>query len=476
MYRVHFAFCLLLTAGLPVFAAETVAVESKIADAAEAENWEQLRQQIASGADVNAAQPDGMTALHWAAYHGNANITWQLIAARANVNAKTRYEVTPLSIACTVGKPRIVKHLLSAEADSNAELPGGETPLMIAARAGDVEAVQLLVKHGAKIEATERKGQTALMWAASEGHADVVAALITAGADLNATSKAKFTAMMFAARQGRLPVVDVLLDAGVDIHAVMEPTASGNRVPRKGSSALTMAVDSGHLELAMHLISRGAEPNDQRSGLTPLHAIVGLRKPNRGEGSDGDPPPRGSGNLTTLQFVRDIVAAGADVNATLKQGKGGRAVLNQRGATPLLLAAKTADIELLTLLVDLGADPHITNVDGCTAIMAAAGVGVRAVGEEAGTEPEVIEALKFLISQGLDVNAVDDNQETAMHGAAYRCFPEVISFLAQHGADSDVWNHKNKSGWTPVMIGEGHRPGSFKPSPETVAALHAAMK
>ncbi len=479
MHRLYFAFCLLLTAALPVTAADTARVESEIltvAEAAERANWAQVLRLVQAGADVNAVQPDGMTALHWAAYHGHADITQQLIAAEANVNAKTRYEVTPLSIACTVGKPQIVQHLLAAEANANAELPGGETPLMIAARAGDTKAVRLLLKHAANVNAKEREGQTALMWAASEGYADVVAALITAGADPNAASKTKFTAMMFAARQGRQDVVDTLLDAGVDVHAVMEPTESGKRVPRKGSSALTMAVESGHFELAMHFIRRGADPNDQRSGFTPLHAVVGIRKPNRGEDPDGDPPPLGSGNLTSLQFVRDIVAAGADVNSKLKQGKGGRAFLNHKGATPFLLAAKTVDVELMSLLIELSADPHITNVDGCTALMAAAGVGVRAVGEEAGTEPEVIDALKFLISHGLDVNTVDANQETAMHGAAYRCFPETIAFLAQQGADPTTWNHKNKSGWTPMMIGQGHRPGSFKPSPETVAALDAAMQ
>lgn len=481
MHSVPAAIYLLIAAIVPAAADETQLVESgkaadtTIPDAAQQRDWKTLQRSVQDGKDVNAVQPDGMTALHWATYHGNAEMTQRLTKSAADVNAKTRYQVTPLAIACTVGKPQIVQHLLEAKADANAELPGGVTPLMTAARAGDAKAVQLLLKHGAKIEEKERRGQTALMWAASAGHSDVVAALIAADADLNASSQSAFTAIMFAARDGRVAVVDTLLDAGVDVNAVMKPEKSGSRVPRSGSSALTMAVNSAHFELAMHLIDRGADPNDQRSGFTPLHLVVGIRKPNRGEGADGDPPPRGSGQLTSLQFVRAIVAAGADVNTKLKQGKGGKAHLNTKGATVLLLAGKTADVELMSLLVELGADPHITNVDGCTALMAAAGIGVRAVGEEAGTEPEVIDALKFLISHGLDVNAIDDNKETAMHGAAYRCYPQVISFLAQQGADSAAWNHKNKSGWTPILIGQGHRPGSFKPSPETVAALHAAL-
>ncbi len=149
-------------------------------------------------------------------------------------------------------------------------------------------------------------------------------------------------------------------------------------------------------------------------------------------------------------------------------------MLNKEGATPFLLASKTADLEYLKLLVEVGADPTINNVDGATPVMAAAGIGVRAVGEEAGLEPEVLETLEYLLAIGLDVNAQDKNKETAMHGAAYRCYPKVVSYLAAKGANPAVWDHKNKYGWTPVMIGQGHRPGSFKPDPKTVAALEAA--
>lgn len=460
----------------PVFAKE-LGRETRIADSSEAKIWSDLARLIERGDDANAAQRDGMTALHWAVYHGHSDSVRRLIAAKCNVDAKTRYNVTPLSIACRNGNSEIVRELLVAGADANLVLSGGETPLMIASRTGNADTIRHLIKHGAKTDASERKQQTALMWAASAGNVKAVDALIEAGANVNASlDSSGFSAMTFAAREGRSAVVKRLLRAGVDPNAAMQPKGNGKRVPRKGTSALLMAVESGHLELAMFLVESGADPNDQRSGYTPMHAIVGVRKPNRGEEPDGDPPPRGSGNLTSLQFARAIVAAGADVNTRLKKGKGGKAVLNREGATPLLLAAKTADLPLMQLLVELGADPSIANVDGCTPLMAAAGIGVRAVGEEAGTEPEVLVALQFLLAHGLDVNTVDANKETAMHGAAYRCYPKVIEFLAERGADPNVWDHKNKFGWTPVMIGQGHRPGSFKPSPETVRALQAAMK
>src|SRR5206468_5415787 len=95
--------------------------------------------------------------------------------------------------------------------------------------------------------------------------------------------------------------------------------------------------------------------------------------------------------------------------------------------------------------------------------------------EIAGTEPEVIEAVQLLLKHGADVNAVDANGETAMHGAAYKNFPKVVQFLADKSAKIEIWNRKNKYGWTPLMIAEGHRPGNFKPSFETIAAIEHVM-
>ena len=150
-------------------------------------------------------------------------------------------------------------------------------------------------------------------------------------------------------------------------------------------------------------------------------------------------------------------------------------MLNRTGATPFLLAAMTADVPLMRVLVKLGADPLLPNADHCTPLMAAAGIGTLAPGEEAGTEAEALEAVELALELGADVNAVDDNGETAMHGAAYKNLPKVVQFLADKGAKIEVWNRKNKYGWTPLSIAEGHRPGNFKPSPETVAALHRVM-
>jgi ankyrin repeat protein len=255
----------------------------------------------------------------------------------------------------------------------------------------------------------------------------------------------------------------------------MQTKRSSGKAPSRGTSPLILAVENGHFELAVALLEAGADPNDQRSGFTALHTLTWVRKPNRGDTDDGDPAPIGSGNLGSLQFVEKLVEHGADVNARLKRGASGQGILGKVGATPFLLAAMTADAPLMRTLVKLGADPMLPNAQNCTPLMAAAGVGTRFPGEEAGTEPEALEAVALALELGGNVNAVDDNGETAMHGAAYKSLPLVVQFLADKGAKIEVWNRKNKYGWTPLSIAEGHRPGNFKPSPETIAALHRVM-
>lgn len=453
------------------------AADAPLADAAERAEWSTLERLLAAGAnaDLDGAQADGMTALHWASHHGSSKAVTALLAAGADPQIATRYAVRPLSIACRNGDAQVVRALLSAGADANARLPGGETPLMTAARTGSAEVVRALLDHGANPAETEANGQTALMWAASAGSIDTVTALLEAGAALDTASHQGFTALHFAARDGREAVVERLLKAGADPNRTMEPKRSGGRAPRAGMSALMLSVESGHFELALTLVDHGADPDSQASGYAPLHAVSWVRKANRGDDPSGDPEPRGSGAVSSLEFVRRLATAGADVNQRITSNTRGAKQLRHEGATPLLFAARTADLPLVELLVELGADPLIPNVDGCTPLMACAGVGVQAVDEEAGAEPEVLETLEYLVSCGAEVNTVDDNRETAMHGAAYRNFPRVVEWLAAHGADPGRWNHKNHSGWTPMRIAEGYRPGSFKPHPETQQAIRSAL-
>jgi uncharacterized protein len=461
----------------PLFGDLAQTADLRLADAAEKSDRAAIRKLLKQQADVNAPQPDGMTALHWAAYRDDLEIAKLLADAKANVTVTNRYGVTPLSLACQNGNGAMVELLLERGADPNTTLRGGETALMTAARTGKPGSVNALLKRGADVNAKERRGQTALMWAAADGHAEVVELLIKAGADVDATlPDSGFTPFFFAVRDGRLDVVRALLKAGVDVNQAMQPRRSTLKGPRKGTSALILAVENGHFDLAVALLEAGADPNDQRSGFTALHVLTWVRKPDRGE-DDGDPAPLGSGNLSSVQFIRKLVERGADVNARLKNGKGGPGLYDKTGATPFLMAAARADAPYMRLLVELGANPLLGNVDNCTPLMVACGIGVgsAAANETAGEEPEVLEAAQLALDLGADVNAVDDNGETAMHGAALKNLPKVVQFLAEKGAKIDVWNRKNKYGWTPLLIAEGHRPGNFKPSAETIAALHQVM-
>lgn len=472
----HGLFIVLMLCGCAV-GVRAAAADAAVADAAEKADWPRVATLVRQHGDVEGAQADGTTALFWAAYHDDLDATKLLLGAGADAKAANRYGVTPLALACTNGDAAVVRLLLAAGADPNTTQRGGETALMTAARTGRVEAVRALLEAGAKVGTTDRKGQTALMWAADEGHASVVEALVKAGADPRVRLKSGFTAMLFAAREGRAEVVRSLLKAGVDANEAIETERkNGGYAPRNGMSAMMLAVENGHFDLALTLLEAGADANDERSGFTALHALTWVRKPNRGDDPDGQPPPTGSGSRTSLQFARDLVAHGAKVNAQLQKGASGRGKLNMTGATPFLLASRTADLPYMQLLVELGCDPLRANKDGCTPLMAAAGIGTLAPDEEAGTEEEAIAAVEYLLTLGADVNTVDANGETAMHGAAYKSLPKMVQFLADRGAKVEVWNRKDRYGWTPLMIAEGFRPGNFKPSAETIEAIQGVMR
>lgn len=467
-----------LLAMVALFAALQLAgAESRLADAAEKSEHATVRALLQANADVNSPQADGMAALHWATYRDDFETATLLLEAKANVSATNRYGVTPLSLACQNGNAALVDLLLKGGADPNTTMRGGETALMTAARTGKPGAVKALLDRGADVNARERRGQTALMWAAAEGHVDVVGLLIKSGADIRATlPDSGFTPFFFAARQGHREVVHTLLKAGIDVNQAIEPKRPPSKGPSKGTSPLILAIENGHYELAMTLLDARADPNDQRSGFTPLHVMTWVRKPPRGE-DRGMPPPPELGSISSLQFIRELVKRGANVNARLTNGSGGLGKFHTKGTTAFFMASANADLPYMHLLLELGADPSIGNVDNCTPLIAACGihVGSDQATEAAGEEPEVLEAVKLLLKLGADVNAVDANGETAMHGAALKNLPKVVQILAENGAKPEVWNRKNKFGSTPLMIAQGYRPGNFKPSFETIDAVQRVM-
>jgi ankyrin repeat protein len=438
-----------------------------------------VRSLLGRRVEVDTPQIDGMTALHWAAYHDDLEIADLLVRAGANVKAASRYGVTPLSLACTNGSGPMVQLLLKGGADANAPLPGGETPLMTAARTGSLASVRALLSSGAIVDGKDdRRGQTALMWAAAEGHTAIVQELVRAGADFRTRLPSGFTPLLFAIREGHIAVVRVLLEAGADANEIIpvddpQRSAYGGRLPRTGTSALLLAVTNAHFELAAELLDAGANPNADLTGYTVLHAITAVRKPGVG---DNDPAPEGSGSMTSLELVKKLAARGANLDAQMtRRANLNNTRANELGATPFFLAALTADAELIRTLAALGANPSLTNVENSTPLMAAAGLATRSPGEDAGTEPEVLEAVQVLLDLGADLNAVDNNGETAMHAAAFKNLPKVVKFLAGKGADIEIWNRPDKFGWTPLAIAVGYRFGNFKPSPDTEAAIREVM-
>jgi ankyrin repeat protein len=469
---------------MSLIAVSAAQAQTRLVDAIKTNDASAVRALLDTRVDVNAVQADGTTALHWAVDRDAGEIVQLLIRAGANVKATNRYGATPLWLASLNGNATIIGMLLEAGAEANAASEEGETALMVAARTGRIEAVNALLARGADPNAKENwRGQTALMWAAGEGHAAVITALVAGKADVHARSNGGFTPLLFAAREGRIAAVETLLKAGADMNDSLpvrrRPTqnaAATPAPPEVGANAFLLAAANAHYELAAWLLDRGADPNAAPQGYTALHQVSWVRK--AGIAGSNNPAPQGSGTMDSLTFVRRLVAKGASLDARVtKRPNMGVTTLNSIGATPFLLAARTADAPLMKLLAELGANPALTNEDGSTPLMVAAGLGTNAPGEDPGTEPEVLEAVKVALDLGNDLNAIDKNGETAMHGAAYKHVPTVVRYLAEKGARQDVWNRPNSKGWTPLKITEGVQRGmNIVSSPATAAVIRQVLE
>lgn len=451
-----------------VIALTASAAPISLLDAVKAGDVAAVRSLLAKGADVTTAETDGTTALHWAAENDNDVLVAMLLAAGAKAQAVTRHGIAPLHRAATNGSASIVNRLLAAGADPNSATPIGESPLMMAARTGTPAVLEALIAKGAGVNAREKwRGQTAVMWAASENNAEAIRVLVKAGADIRARSgSGMFTPLLFAVRGGHLDATRALLDAGADVH---------ERLP-DGMSALVLAVYNAHYELASTLLERGAEPNAAAQGWSALHQVAWSRRPNRGFNMPGAVP---TGTLDSLELVRRLVVRGADVNArmTKEPRDGNRNMLNRLGGTPFLMAAKSADVPLMRVLLEHGADPKMSTTDGTTALMAAAGVGVYGPGESPGTADEAFEAVKLAFEVGGgDVDDANTDGETALLGAVYRGGAvRVIQFLADKGARLDA---RNKKQWTPLIAAEGvvYASSGIRRYPEAAALIRKLMR
>ena len=463
-----------------------------LVDAVKRQDAEAVSTLLEQQVDVNAAQADGATALHWAVYQDDLVTAQRLIRGGADPAASNDHGVTPLPLACTNANAAMVRTLLAAGADANATVASGETVLMACAHTGSVDAVEALLAAGAHVDAKESsERQTALMWAVAQRHPAVVRVLIEHGADVHARSRVSrlvisrrlqselkygelgrsygtdaeetevggFTPLLFAARHGDLESARLLLAAG----------ASVNDTAPDGRSALVVATHSGHGALAKLLLEQGANPNAAAVGYTALHAAV----------MTGD-----------IDVIEALLAHGARPNAQVTEAtkvtrNGQVLMLNDQllGATPFALAAKYTEIEIMRVLLAAGADAALPLRNGWTPLMLAAGAswryGVwdrrdRVLPRELATQAELVDeegtaaAVHLAVESGADVNSVDADGNTALHHVVDKGFDRVVLFLADRGGALDV---KNKRGQTPIAIVERARTGNREAAPATAELL-----
>lgn len=442
------ACCRLLVAGsvwmwLTVAAVSwAAAADDRLLEAVKAGRADVVAALVKERVDVNAPAGDGSTALQWAAHRDDLRTVELLLAAGANANAADDHGVTPLLIACTNGKLDVAERLLAAGANPNAATASGHRPLMEASRTGRSGLVKALIAAGAEVNAADpRRGQTPLMWAVAYRHTAVARVLVEHGADVRARSKAGYSPLMFAAQQGDLETTRVLLQAGADLDGRTPDGSSALLIASASLDASTtgqfMVVNqSGHEAVALLLLEHGANPNvADRGGIMPLHAAVRNGR---------------------LELTYALLARGANPNARLSKPENVMfGDVDERlwdaGATPLLTAAKAANVDLMRILVAHSADPTITTSDGTTPLMAAAGVG-RTEGQTMVTEKSALEAVTLALELKDDINAARSDGWTALHGAAYNGADAVVRFLAKNGASLDA---RDKEGRTPLSIAEG---------------------
>jgi ankyrin repeat protein len=484
----------LIGTGLLVFVAVTAtAAGTSLVDAIRAGNRQALAALLKTRpADVNRPEPDGTTALHWAARLNDLDAARLLVRAGANAKTANRYGSTPLELAAVNGSAAMMGLLLQAGADPNAALPKGETILMTAARTGKLDALKMLLAHGADANAKETwLGETALMWAAAENHADAVKLLAEAGADVNAhASTLKFAAkqsrqtslpvggmtpLMYAARENSMAAARALAGAGASLDG-QDPD---------GMNALLFAIINGHYDMAALLLELGADPNVADSaGTAALYATVDM---NTLQFMHGRPPTKPSGRLSAAGLVQVLLDYGADPNQPLKTPMLRRYnnASNQNlgtGTTPLMRAAKSGDVALMRLLIAYGGDPALRQKNGNTLLILASGFGRQfdhnadAQEYEQGSETELFEAVRLCVELGLDVNAANTAGETALFWAGY----DAIKFLVAHGARMDVKNTYGRTAFDKALArrdrtGRQLRPGSVAAFRELAAPTTGAV-
>jgi len=436
-----------------------------VADAAQNGDISELRRLIQQQAPVDEPQIDGSTALHWAVQADDVAMTRLLLEAGADTGVRNRVGAPPILPAAVNGNAEILGMLLEAGADPNMTVSvTGDTPLMLAARTGNIDAVEVLLDHGADVNGRETWGQTTpLMWAVAENHADVAKLLIDRGADIEARSvyippdtgrgfegglprprreeevgpvvfaSGEFTPLLVAARDGHFESVKVLVEAGADVNAIAAD----------GKNALGLAIFNGSYDIADYLVDAGSDVNQaDAQRFTPLFWAVERRNmetaPNFPWVVTDDPLP----------LIKKLLDRGADPNWVINETPRAR----MRGGSPrivfataIMRAAFSADLELVKLLLEYGADPHIKSSDNETTLAAAAGLGwVHGFHKDRSREDR-LEIVKILVEMGMDVNWQDNYGISPLMVAGNLGDIPIIQYLIDQGADLGAYDLGKKN-------------------------------
>jgi ankyrin repeat protein len=467
-------------------AAAAAPAADSLLELAEAGNSAAALALVVASTDVNAHQDDGTTALHWAAYHDDLPLLRRLLKGGARPNVANDYGSTPLAEAAERADPEAIRLLLEAGADVESPNARGQTALMTVARTDIVEAARVLVAHGANVNARESwRGQSALMWASAQSRPAMVQFLISHGADVNARETVRewprrvtaeprpqnrplggLTPLLFAAREGCAPCAVQLLKSHADLE-LADP---------EGITPLIMAVQNAQFDTAAVLIKAGANVNSWDIwGRAPLYSTVDYNTTPRG----GRPDRPSADKTTALDIIDMLLKAGANPDMQLKLFPPYRSLGQDRGAdgmlsvgtTPLIRAAKAGDTASVQLLLTHGAKPDLPNSLGITPLMAAAGIGSTTIDTRARfrNEKKCLSAAQLLLAAGVDVNAVNGNGQTALHGAAQSGWNSFVQLLADHGAAISAKDH---FGSTPLDVAEGKVGFSGRPGVGAGGEVH----
>ncbi len=491
--------------------------DTRLIDALAHQNMKAVPTLLKQGVDANARAADGATALQWAAHWDDFQTVDLLLKAKANVNTADDHGVTPLALACENVSLQMVDKLLAAGANPNIARTSGMTPLFDAIDVGSLPLVKTLLAHGANINAATTKTKiTPLMWAIGEGHTDIAEALLDAHAGVQAVTTDGFSALTFAARLGDTDIATKLLAAGLPV----------NETGRDRVHALPYAALSGQDAFAIFLLDSGADPNAKLSGVNALHAAsgnaiqfvadwqrarsggVGLGTPVSVLGGAGG---RGGGG-NRLPLIRALLAKGARVNEPVISSAMAMSYIGRptkgafeafscgtgdfRGATPLWLAAFAANgggglfgadgagdapgqdarrsptVQVIETLLAAGADLTLTTDDGTTPLMVAAGLGRCTFNpniNRGGRSSSAEAAVTMLLDAGADINAVNEGDFTALHGAAFRGLNEVIKILVDRGANINARDYRGR---TAYRMAEGSKQSfQFQAYSETAAFI-----